>query len=728
MGRVISYELELTGVHGMAVRHYPALLAAIAAGTLDPAAARRRDGPARPGGRELAAMSGFVGPRRDRDHELPVSDALELAVGGRVVRVTSPDKVYFPERGFTKADVVRYFLDVGDGILAAVRDRPTMLERWPGGMAGQAIFQRRIAGGVPDWVEAGPDGVYPTEPAVVAWAASLGTLRFHPSPVRRARPGHPDELRIDLDPQPGTGFREAVAVARELRGLLDAAGLAGRPQDHRRARAPRHRADRAALALAGGRGRAGGAGARARRADAAARDDRAAQARPRRARVRRPRPVPRRRRVLDPPVPRALVSAPLGWDELDAAEPEDFDVETVPGRLARLRDADGAARRVDRGAALMRLPVMPQVAPMLAKAVAEIPPGRLYEPKWDGFRSIVFRDGDEVEIGSRNERPMTRYFPELVAAVTREPAAALRGRRRDRRRERRPAHARLLGAAAADPSGGEPRGRGSPPRRRPRSSRSTCSRSATTTSRRGRSSSAARRSSACSRAAAPPVHLTPITRDGRVAQRWFEQFEGAGLDGVVAKRAEDRYQPGKRVMFKIKHVRTADCVLAGYRPHKSRPRGGRVAPARPLRRRRHAGVAMGGHVRRADVGRRRRRVPGRAAARAVRRAPAARLRARRAPVGRAGRDGRRPRAGSRWNPGKDLSFVPLRPERVLEVRYDHMEGARFRHPPQFVRWRPDRDPASCGYAQLEQPVRFACATCCGVVEMSLAARRPADRF
>ena len=270
-----------------------------------------------------------------------MSDALELAVGGRVVRVTSPDKVYFPERAFTKADVVRYFLDVGDGILAAVRDRPTMLERWPGGMAGQAIFQRRIAGGVPDWVEAGPDGVYPTEPAVVAWAASLGTLRFHPSPVRRARPGHPDELRIDLDPQPGTGFREAVAVARELRGLLDAAGLAGRPK------------------TTGGRGLHVTVPIEPRWRWEEVAAAQAALAHALVARMPRLATIERRKRdrgarvYVDHgqflvaaaysirPVPRALVSAPLGWDELDAAEPEDFDVETVPGRLARLRDADG---------------------------------------------------------------------------------------------------------------------------------------------------------------------------------------------------------------------------------------------------------------------------------------------------------------------------------------------------------------------------------------------------
>ena len=188
--------------------------------------------------------------------------------------MSNPDKPYFP--GITKADVVRYFLAVGDGILAAVRDRPTMLERWPGGMAGRAIFQRRPRD-VPAWVRAEPDGIYPTELAVVAWAASLGTLRFHPSPVRADDPAHPDELRIDLDPQPGTGFADAVAVARRAARPARGPRPDGLPEDLRRPRRARDGADRAALELGGGRPRAGGA----RRASSCARmpragDDRAA--------------------------------------------------------------------------------------------------------------------------------------------------------------------------------------------------------------------------------------------------------------------------------------------------------------------------------------------------------------------------------------------------------------------------------------------------------------------
>ncbi len=267
-----------------------------------------------------------------------MAEALELAVGARRIRVTNPEKPYFPEANLTKADVVRYFLAVGDGILAAVRDRPTMLERWPGGVRGEAIFQRRVAQGRPDWVAAGEHGIYPTELAVIAWAASLGTLRFHPSPVRRADPGHPDELRFDLDPQPGTGFREAAAVAAELRGLLAAHGLRGFPK------------------TSGGRGvhvtvpieprwgwdevsRAQTALARelVRRLPAAATTARLKRDRGARVYVDHGQFLVTAAYSIRP-VPRATVSAPVTWDELASAEPEDFDVATMPARFAALGD------------------------------------------------------------------------------------------------------------------------------------------------------------------------------------------------------------------------------------------------------------------------------------------------------------------------------------------------------------------------------------------------------
>jgi DNA ligase D-like protein (predicted polymerase) len=266
---------------------------------------------------------------------------LELDVGGRAIRVSNPDKPYFP--GITKADVVRYFLAVGDGILAAVRDRPTMLERWPGGVAGRAIFQRRPRD-APAWVRAEPDGIYPTELAVVAWAASLGTLRFHPSPVRAGDPAHPDELRIDLDPQRGTGFGDAVRVAVELRAVLDEHGLPGCPK------------------TSGGRGVHVTVPITPRWSWEEVGHAQAALARelvrrmPGLATTERRKPDRGARVYVDHgqflvaaaysirPVAAATVSAPVTWDELERAAPEDFDVRTMPARFAALGDLHAAER------------------------------------------------------------------------------------------------------------------------------------------------------------------------------------------------------------------------------------------------------------------------------------------------------------------------------------------------------------------------------------------------
>ena len=201
----------------------------------------------------------------------------------------------------------------------------------------------------------------------------------------------------------------------------------------------------------------------------------------------------------------------------------------------------------------------------------------------------------------------------------------------------------------------------------------------------------------------PPVYLTPATQDRETATRWFTQFEGAGLDGVVAKPLDGGYQPDKRVMFKIKHERTADCVVAGYRVHKSGPDAiGSLLLGLYDDAGRLASVGVVGAFPDGD------------ATAALHRGPAAGHQVRRPSVelGRAQQEeqqrARHPREaeGSRWNAGKDLSFVPLRPERVAEVRYEHMEGTRFRHTAQWIRWRDDRDPASCGFGQLEEPVKF----------------------
>ncbi len=344
----------------------------------------------------------------------------------------------------------------------------------------------------------------------------------------------------------------------------------------------------------------------------------------------------------------------------------------------------------------MRLPVMPPVSPMLAKSVAEIPPGASYEPKWDGFRSICFRDDFDVELGSRNERPLTRYFPELVAAVRAElptrcvidgeiVIATDHGLDFEALQRIHPADSRVQMLAEKTPAsfiafdllalGDENY------MLKPFSERRAALVDALADS-------------------GPSIHVTPATTDLATAQRWFSEFEGAGLDGLIAKPLTVTYQPDKRVMFKIKPVRTADCVVAGYRVHKSGDGAigslllglykddGTLASvgvigAFPMAKRRELFTEFDSLITSFDDH------PWNWAAHM------------------SGERATRRNEGSRWNAGKDLSFVPLRPERVVEVRYDHMEGERFRHTAQFNRWRPDRDPRSCTYDQLEQPVTFS---------------------
>jgi ATP-dependent DNA ligase len=314
---------------------------------------------------------------------------------------------------------------------------------------------------------------------------------------------------------------------------------------------------------------------------------------------------------------------------------------------------------------------------MLAKSVSSIPECASYEPKWDGFRSICFRDGDEVEFGSRNERPLTRYFPELVAAATAElpdrcvvdgeiVIASDRGLDFEALQQRiHPAASRVRLLAGQTPASfiafdllalGDQDLTGEPFEVRRAELVKTLA------------------------SAGPVFHVTPATTDIRTATRWFDEFEGAGFDGVVAKPLALPYSADKRVMFKIKHQRTADCVVAGYRVHKS---GDDAIGSLLLGLYKDDGSL-------ASVG-------------VIGAFPMARRWAGSQELA----PGPRKKEMSRWNAGKDLSFVPLRPELVVEVRYDHMEGDRFRHTAQFNRWRPDRDPRSCTYEQLDQPVRFS---------------------
>ncbi|NNG19297.1 DNA polymerase domain-containing protein [Naumannella sp. ID2617S] len=288
--------------------------------------------------------------------------AIELEVGERSVRVSSPDKVYFPDLGLTKLDVVQYYLSVAEGMVAALYQRPTTMERWPGGVregmrlvtrmgdGGDAFYQKRVPKGAPDWVQTATitfpsgrtaDEVCPTEPATLAWMGNLGTLRFHPWPVRMADTEAVDELRIDLDPQPGTDFGDSVIAAQELRGVLEEAGLVGWPK------------------TSGGRGVhvfvpvQGCSFVDARHAVIAIGRE-LARRMPDRVttnwwkeergerifvdynQMARDRTIASAYSVR--PVPQARVSAPLTWQELPEVAPDDFTVVTMPARYAELGD------------------------------------------------------------------------------------------------------------------------------------------------------------------------------------------------------------------------------------------------------------------------------------------------------------------------------------------------------------------------------------------------------
>ncbi len=354
----------------------------------------------------------------------------------------------------------------------------------------------------------------------------------------------------------------------------------------------------------------------------------------------------------------------------------------------------------------MALPVEPPLAPMLAKAAASVPTDEagawLYEPKWDGFRAVVFRDGDDVEIGSRSEKPLTRYFPELVEALRANlpPRCVVDGEivvvgehglDWDALGQRiHPADSRVQKLAVETPASfvafdllalGDRSLLGEP----------FSTRRGELTDRLG--------------GVAPPIHVTPATDDAEQATDWFERFEGAGLDGVVAKRGTDVYEPGKRTLVKVKHQRTGDMVVAGFRWHKdgetvgslllgvydsagrlqslgvasgfsAKQRAGLVDELRPLT---EGGAA--GHPWVTEV----------------------------AGDEAAGDGTRLPGAPSRWSGGRDTSWVPLRIERVAEVEFSQLQGdalerwgppPRLRHPAHLLRWRPDREPESCRFDQL----------------------------
>ena len=336
---------------------------------------------------------------------------------------------------------------------------------------------------------------------------------------------------------------------------------------------------------------------------------------------------------------------------------------------------------------------------MLAKRVGELPTGGtwIFEPKWDGFRALVFRDADEILIQSRDQKPLNRYFPELLAPLQSElPArcvldgeivivknAGLDFDALQLRLHPAASRAKLLSQEIPASlvffdllSEGNRDLRGEPFQSRRHELESVLS------------------------SAAPPIHLTPATYDSSVATEWFRRFEGAGLDGVMAKPVSGTYEPNKRVMLKVKHERDCDCVVAGFRWHKSGERTGVGSLLLGLfddsGALQHVGVC-------ASFAEEKRRelseylAPYRQDALAshpwrhwAERGPA---------TGEAGH--RMPGGQSRWSRGKDLSWEPLRPELVVEVAYEHMQGPRFRHLAHFRRWRTDKQPGDCTSAQLE---------------------------
>ncbi|MFN7144057.1 MAG: ATP-dependent DNA ligase [Myxococcota bacterium] len=340
----------------------------------------------------------------------------------------------------------------------------------------------------------------------------------------------------------------------------------------------------------------------------------------------------------------------------------------------------------------MAFPLAPPIPPMLSRAARDIPLGEwLYEPKWDGFRALVFRDGDTIHLQSRDEKPLERYFPELLPALRANlprrcvldgeiviarpdgldfeallqrihPAAS----RVEKLSRETPASMVFWDLLALDDE--DLTGVPFVERRR--------------------------RLEGVLAGARPPIHLTPATRDAAVAADWFTRFEGAGLDGIVAKGLAEPYRPGERVMVKVKHERTADCVVGGFRWHKEGP--GTMVGSLLLGLYNARGALQHVGIAAAFTRKKREELVGILAPYRVCLDEPHPWR------GEFAGSDPHPGATSRWNAGKDLSFEPLRPALVVEVAYDHLQGTRFRHATQFRRWRPDKRPTDCTYAQLEE--------------------------
>ncbi|WP_235997132.1 ATP-dependent DNA ligase [Aestuariimicrobium ganziense] len=731
------------------------------------------------------------------DHVMEFPDADGEA---RQVTITNPDRVLWPAdqmpdgKPVTKLELASYLVDNAEHVLRAIAARPITLQRFTDGITGDEFFSKRPPAGAPAWLRR-VTCTYPSrrrhdqlvidDAAGLAWMAQMSTITYHPWPVRTDHDGvtgnldNPDELRIDLDPQPGRGFADAKEAAFALKELLEELDFvpfvktSGNRGVHVTCRiAPTHEF------LDVRHGVIGIARELERRLPDLVTASWWKEERGERVFV--DFNQSNRDRTLagawsTRPLPGAPVSFPLTWDELrEAEQASDFTLRTVgeivadrgdawasldehvgdvrtalklwdeqvangqgelsfppdypkmPGEPPRVQpskrrkdrsDEEYMAPKAERDAH-WGTPIVPPFGPMLAKAVKEFPKGEVFfEPKWDGFRSLIWRSGDEVEIGSRNERPMTRYFPDLVEAIKANfpdqvvidgEIVMVDPEHGDRlnfdllQQRIHPAASRVKKLASETPASFV--------------AFDLLAHGTTNWTERPFHERRAELEKLLAKVKAP-IHLTPATRDRELAKEWFEQFEGAGLDGVIAKPVDLLYLEDKRAMYKIKHERTADCVVAGYRTHTSGDdRIGSlllglyaedgtlnsvgVIGAFPMERRKELFAELQPLVTEFEGH------PwnwGQADEKVKPEAPADDL-----PDNRDQSVPRTPTssAHSRWNAKKDLSFTPLRPERVVEVRYDHMEGNRFRHTAQFVRWRDDKDPEDCTYEQLDEPVSY----------------------
>ena len=632
-----------------------------------------------------------------------VSDA-EVVVGGRHLKLTNLSKVFWPELGLTKRDLLLYYTDVAPVLLPHLAGRAMVMKRYPNGASGPFFFMKRTPSPRPPWLEtcaiehaSGNVIDFPIigDLASLLWVVNLGCIDLNPWYSRCDDVDRPDFLHFDLDPVPPARFGRVLEAACLVREALDRLKMPSFPK------------------TTGSRGihvyvpiRRGPlqkevwtfAKAFARELDA--RHPGVLTAEYRKAKR------PAGRVLVDynqnawgrtlasvysvRPTPEASVSTPLRWSEIEkGVRTEDFRIDTVRNRIREVGDLwkprGRAARTLPAGGCALTIPVTPDMEPMLAQLASEIPSGDewVYEPKWDGFRCLAFRDGTAVDLRSKSGQPLGRYFPEIVEAVATlapgqfvldgEIVVPVEGQLSfdDLLQRIHPAASRVQRLASETPGLYlvfdllvDESGQNLVPK--------------TWRERRA----ALERFAARHLAADGRIRLSPATSHIADARRWLRAGGGA-LDGVIAKRVDEPYRPGDRsAMRKIKFLRTADCVVGGFR-YASR---GKLVGSLLLGlydadgKLDHVGFCSG-------------------IATAERAALTAKLEKRVRPPGFTGRA---PGGPSRWSTERSGEWQPLAPELVVEVQYDHYSQGRFRHGTRLLRWRPDKAPAQCTLDQVER--------------------------